>query len=562
MQPGDLDALLDCEWLCRAWTFQEVLLASNPVLVRGRKVIAWNTLYAGLRVLLSRRVGFKLGFLPPNRLTDTFLSHDRTAYAALPSVQTWLDVFSTWLSLYRPISWNGVLDRSLLPPEWFVRRTDYEDGGMTVQAYHEWVITSHQVIQLAMFAWIGIYAFLALAFVVACGVVVAKMAGNTGAAVLGAVAAVFLALAVVVGIDLHIMRLRLEASLADGSDHGQTRAVVSVLRAIREREATVAEDRAYATHGVLGSLSVALSPPDYTHSLGQVYLDFFRDLLAWRPTMVNLLVDVGGDPLPNAPSWVPDWSTLAERAWLPSENIYGFVEKMHWAPSVSLSGSEMIIRAVAVGRITFASGPIDACTCGEAGHGNSQAASTSVLCPLPSSLSALSRWLTAIEQGAPSGETYQSIPKAVYNALSGCTSEPTNSESDAFGQWYRISANTHAASTAQPSSGDAQAQMLLASLGQATDALAFATRCAIQLAGRREVFFSLDGHIGTGPPRTAEDDMIFILNGVDMPMILRETGTEPGRYTVLGPAFVCGLTDLAGYEPKSGNRGWEDIILT
>ena len=47
MKPEELDAFLDCEWLQRSWTFQEVILASNPIIVRGNKAISWGSLFGG-----------------------------------------------------------------------------------------------------------------------------------------------------------------------------------------------------------------------------------------------------------------------------------------------------------------------------------------------------------------------------------------------------------------------------------------------------------------------------------------------------------------------------------
>ena len=39
---------LDTEWLTRAWTFQEVVLASNPFLLCGSFVVPWSDFQRGL----------------------------------------------------------------------------------------------------------------------------------------------------------------------------------------------------------------------------------------------------------------------------------------------------------------------------------------------------------------------------------------------------------------------------------------------------------------------------------------------------------------------------------
>lgn len=255
----ELNALLDCEWLYRAWTFQEIILASNPVILRGNEAIGWATLYNGLCVLLGWRADSKLGFSPPAK---PLLWHDRNGYMKLPSVQAWLEVIMTWAGMGRPISWNGVPQRI-----------------MSIN---------------------GLYG-------------------------------------------------------------RQPLSLVSVLRVLRERNTGEPKDKTYATYGVLRSLGVTLSPVDYTHSLGRVYLDFFADLLAWRPTLINLLVDAGASSLPDAPSWVPDWSTLQHRTWLPPDRVYDFVdgiENVAQLPQMTISDSKMTIWGIAMGRITFSSGPV------------------------------------------------------------------------------------------------------------------------------------------------------------------------------------------------------------
>lgn len=152
------------------------------------------------------------------------------------------------------------------------------------------------------------------------------------------------------------------------------------------------------------------------------------------------------------------------------------------------------------------------------------------------------------------GEQYESIPKAVFGALRAGDDASTGDDSEVFNQWYRITMSGEVTSDAEllarPPPVDTQAQ-----------ALAFAARCAKQLAGRRGFFFSRDGHIGSGPPDTTDGDMIFVINGVRTPMILREIGAGSGRYKVLGAAFVCGMMDLETFKPGEDGRQWQNVVL-
>ncbi len=195
------------------------------------------------------------------------------------------------------------------------------------------------------------------------------------------------------------------------------------------------------------------------------------------------------------------------------------------------------------------------------------------------------------------GEAYDSIPRVVFNALSARDTTSTFSadppdghsnedESNGFNQWFRTMTST-TSNRATPDDGksaprtatgpspaeeeeDGRAR-LLSSLGQKPAALAFATRCAGRLAGRRGVFFSRDGgHVGSGPPATAEGDALFVLDGVDAPMILRPaedagrsgSSEQKPHYTVLGPAFVYGFTDLEGFDLADHGGDWLSIVLT
>ncbi len=82
---------------------------------------------------------------------------------------------------------------------------------------------------------------------------------------------------------------------------GRAMPVFSVLQSVRERNASKPQDKAHAMRGILRNLGAALSPVNHEHSLGRIYRDFFTDLVAWQPAMVNLLVDAGGPPLADAP---------------------------------------------------------------------------------------------------------------------------------------------------------------------------------------------------------------------------------------------------------------------
>jgi len=50
-------SLLDVSWFQRAWTFQEIILASNPVIVCGPKAIDWAVWQKEIQLALLLKGG-------------------------------------------------------------------------------------------------------------------------------------------------------------------------------------------------------------------------------------------------------------------------------------------------------------------------------------------------------------------------------------------------------------------------------------------------------------------------------------------------------------------------
>lgn len=583
MQPKDLEALLSCKWLRRAWTFQEIMLASNPVVIRGNKAISWNVLFVGLRVLFSQPGSNMNEIWSPYRVAETWMQDTRLPYAQQQVVHDWVELFGTWLGISRPTLWNGISQR-ILPPG----ATSEEGGRLSVQLYHERAINIPRVCYNATVMWLVINCTAEAVILIAASLTLhlgASALLPLAVGVLLVIAATHLApgcalLPFFAWFKYKVLKQSMaQSSVLDGT---KSMSLASVLQALRERDSSRAEDRVYATHGVLRSLGFEPPPPDYAQSLGRVYHDFFAKLLVWRPTMINLLADVGGSPLVDAPSWVPNWKTLVERTWLSSEKLHSSIDKTEDEeplPAVTISGSELTIRGVTLGTVTFASGPLESCTCGSAGHGTLDANDApSLPCGLPASMLKLSAWVAAIKNDAPvSAGVYDSIPRAVSDALT-ADREPTAEENVDFNLWYRALESSRLANNAQRMglSAETQAQAIMDCLSNKPKTLDFAVRIIESLSGRRGVFFSQDGHVGSGPPGVAEGDVMAILDGVCTPTILRRAGagtgspagsnadSEPDRYKVLGPAFVCGfkdVKDVTEYKPASDAPQRESMVL-
>jgi hypothetical protein len=122
---------------------------------------------------------------------------------------------------------------------------------------------------------------------------------------------------------LYPCRMRLQFGRdEDDMDDPSLHQVKAIMQAIRQRKSCEPRDRAYGTYGVLRRLGAHLSEPNYSKPLGQVYQEYFVDLVSWDRSLIRLLVDAGRTRLPNTPSWVPDWSQTSSSPTRQGELYY------------------------------------------------------------------------------------------------------------------------------------------------------------------------------------------------------------------------------------------------
>lgn len=311
--------------------------------------------------------------------------------------------------------------------------------------------------------------------------------------------------------------------------------LVGMLKALRERKSFEPKDRVFGLYGVLQALEVTPhkeTKVDSTKTLGEVYWELFRDLLLWNPRLLCLLVDVG-PTIPHAPSWVPDWSTLRERSWIKHDIVYGSVKSNASAPRVDISGRALTVQGNILGAATFVTGPFIKLDCGKRDINHHETRRN-----LAAAISKLSGWLAAIRRDVPVSPVYESLPKAILDALYGQVSSFDRADGPIFNKWRGI------LSQRQPRVNEASTDDLLDRLADDRLALEFTVKICNTLCEKRGLFFSIDGHIGSGPLNMLVSDKIVLVNGVPRPLILREDAQRPGMYRVIGPAFVCGFTEL------------------
>src|SRR5436190_4185625 len=257
-----MDDLLRRPWFLRMWTVQELVMANQPVVVCGDKVIRWNNLHWGIVGAMD---------ISNNRNSGTFSD-------ALTSV---LAAESLWLDLYVKNRWaeSG--------PDWWLRHTGARAFAAR-KSFFEFIERYGRRIYVGQMVSILTIILLRLLL---------------DLPPFDSVGLLFLILAC-----LATMILKLHPGRMDWETNARTK-LVGMLNMIRVRDATNPRDKVFALYGVLKELEIINDESfvDYDQSIGEAYLRFTRRMIDWHQKL-EILVEASEPGLPNAPSWVPDWS--------------------------------------------------------------------------------------------------------------------------------------------------------------------------------------------------------------------------------------------------------------
>jgi hypothetical protein len=138
----------------------------------------------------------------------------------------------------------------------------------------------------------------------------------------------------------------------------------------------------------------------------------------------------------------------------------------------------------------------------------------------------------------PAPGRYESLHKAILDALYGRVSSFDRADGPIFNKWRRILSQWDVRGNEASTNG------LLDRLADDPLGMEFTVKICNTLFEKSGLFFSIDGHIGSGPLNMLVSDKIALLNGGSRPLTVGEDAQRTGLYRVIGPAFVCGFTDL------------------
>ncbi|KAI0024385.1 heterokaryon incompatibility protein-domain-containing protein [Xylariomycetidae sp. FL0641] len=634
----DASDFLDRRWFTRGWTFQEIILAWDVTILCGTQALKWDTLVRGVASL--RRECYRdwdYALLEPKR------KHGRKLLQALDMVSQRREemmirdleqLIHIWMQTHRPSTTGNEIKRRrdmstlALVENYGLRRQNHESLAWYAILSIFWVIfTLQQAIQvLANMLWAPIVAgvfiwrhrcvFFHGPYSEACSGPWYYPTWNWAAWL------VLLGCFIVYRLVYPVIRST-RIALANDPTVGQTafwdvlqyrlgvvflreeqaqpptkQPLQGVIRALRQRETQDPKDRVFATHAVLARLGFNPARPDYSKSLAFVYQAHFEALLRWDPGLINLIIDVNGFPPAGAPSWVPDWSTAAEKNWIGPPRPYDKDVRLASkciSPAIAIEDGKLTMRGqyLAICQYSTGSFPNFEFEDEERRRLSSNPREARRLAVVAMTFA---KFLRHAESRLPKIPVYQErmdllelllikllrmdyssaeVPQFIdasessrgnmRRALDTLLSPSLIRGSKILGTWYsRVWAIPAAvldrfeeAAPSDDGNDDLTENVFLDEAPDTVDNLAVREVTAVfsnLLAGRRGLFITEEGHWGSGPEAMRKDDFICWLPNVSVPMVLRpllqaeEAAETSCHFTVVGPALIYGFETLDKFD--------------
>lgn len=378
----DLIALLDNVWLTRMWTYQEILLASNPILVLGNTHLQWSILE---RAIIFLQYSGVCGRLQPrlNRILETWtelvLSRDRLHAVEATSIDNSVrprfsspegkDLQRTNLLRYR----DSVIDVAELVNgikrscvtiaiiicfcavltiivDGFGALLDYEIFGHPVkESLHDLLVASNKTIGPLTACLQACRDITAPTCISTCKSVDFKLSKLESAKeTFGSASGIWhrdvwlIALPVIIFVLvlLSVSLVWFSKSLdqrARGPVYPPNDTTLNLVKGLCTRRCTEAKDKALAVQAVLQRLSTfELRLPDTTLPVRKIYSELSRNIIEVTGSLA-LLIPAAASHLEDSPSWVPDWSVAMDRLWIGQPLYLGH-------PADATPGSQSLFR--------------------------------------------------------------------------------------------------------------------------------------------------------------------------------------------------------------------------
>ncbi|KAI1410543.1 heterokaryon incompatibility protein-domain-containing protein [Hypoxylon sp. FL1857] len=596
-RPEDIDEFLGRDWFSRVWTFQELILARNLVLICGTDSLPWvefmrgfGSLYNSSRTRAVDPVTNLTHYGNANNAVVLEKEQQTTSTRYLPDAfRAFERVIRLWTGTER--SWAGLRNRCVESAPRMESFYHFQESYINL---HDSLLP-HSTRGRVLFS---LTSFGSLLLLLAPPLVVLIHLDDTRPSTAADAALgswVFIMFLLLVG---HCILTRYswwwlprKGSLGDADDYSDTRVtstlVEGVLQTLRQRQATNPKDRVYALYGVLERAGLDnLPPPDYSRSQGRIYHEFFRDIMKWQKSSMTLLLDAGKRLVDNpdmcdTPSWVPDWSSMLPEPTI-SANFFlsGRDRKFDVTPGVkeyvrfTSKPNEIFIRGHWSGSIVFVTDvfhEIDSTLT------NNQLVRALIASNGP--IASIASWARAVSRTSrplrPRVSMFQTVG-GVYTALTGKRSLTTKimkpgEDADLYDMYFALTQQTATYGTsdlfcslenvldiflwARKAYGAEKCCSLDALIGTARalsrDGEVLSTFISLinELArNERRLFITSENVVGCGSKTAALGDRLALVAGLPAPLVLRPTDSTVANwynadYEVVCSAFVAPWMD-------------------
>lgn len=267
----DLIQLFDQAWVRRVWTYQEILLASRPVLVCGDSHLAWDDLARGLLFLSDRSVGLR------------------------KHVVTWKSIVFDRARLHAPSHFgSGTPSLTLREHENFVKKIH-----VALRFTRVLIPSLLFVVGIVLFA-LGIH------------LTDSRCQAEFMAIVFLGCAAIFACIPLV--LDWPLRDFFPEIIPGATNDN--------LVNGLYERSAKDPKDMGYGMWAILQRRgATGLPSPTYTRDTGVIYRQLTVSLIQITGSAEFLFL-AAAQRQPGVPSWVPDWSARGKHQWTITRDFY------------------------------------------------------------------------------------------------------------------------------------------------------------------------------------------------------------------------------------------------
>lgn len=327
---AEFEELLGAAWFSRIWTFQEIVLATDAIILCGTATLNWSVFARGFRCLNSLLADNVSSWdsedwypvrhrlvLRERSMRIKGQEEDSEGMASRPR---------GFLALQRVLFLWLRVDRQGLRHN---NRPVYGTAGGSSILWHQrpYIDMSNRHLRK-----LGLVCTHVAAFILLCGITLAGMYHQYFTTGQSTYIAAFDSLG---GLALFLFFLYTTLFNPEGFSNdlnmksSEQQVIDQLMSAVVEtlsyRHAREPKDRSYALYGVLRGFGVDLAPLDYNKPQARIYHELCVDMLRFRPSAISMLlyantVQQGQASLDTrteeSPTWVPDWSRLETKQFV------------------------------------------------------------------------------------------------------------------------------------------------------------------------------------------------------------------------------------------------------